>query len=191
MKPSLRGLRDALGNCPGREIFFPSSNGRVGILCKYPYPMPHPRLLKYEHIKVSEVTLQLQHPQQATHEWLKIPRNFKTSSVQLPYPRKCCLIFYGEIITIRQLKGNAVAFSDKHLAQNKCHCYLNQAAISGIWNSTHGCYLQSSVLVTAQYFNNILQPNDCLKPNAESNCCTLCIFVLANLLCKHPPPPRN
>lgn len=44
VNPSLRGVIGVLVICPGREIFFPSSNGRVGIRCKYPYPMPHPRL---------------------------------------------------------------------------------------------------------------------------------------------------
>lgn len=31
VKPSFRGLTAAPGDCPGIEIFFPSSNGRVGI----------------------------------------------------------------------------------------------------------------------------------------------------------------
>lgn len=34
VKPSLRGVIDEPLICPGREIFFPSSNGRVGIRCK-------------------------------------------------------------------------------------------------------------------------------------------------------------
>lgn len=34
VKPSLRGVIGVLVICPGREIFFPSSNGLVGIRCK-------------------------------------------------------------------------------------------------------------------------------------------------------------
>lgn len=34
VNPSLRGVMGVPVTCPGREIFFPSSNGRVGIRCK-------------------------------------------------------------------------------------------------------------------------------------------------------------
>lgn len=34
VNPSLRGVIGVPVICPGREIFFPSSNGRVGIRCK-------------------------------------------------------------------------------------------------------------------------------------------------------------
>lgn len=34
VNPSLRGVMGVLAICPGREIFFPSSNGRVGIRCR-------------------------------------------------------------------------------------------------------------------------------------------------------------
>lgn len=46
------------------------------------------------------------------------------------FPPQCCLIFHREIINTRRQKGNSVAFSNKHLAENKFNCYFNQATTS-------------------------------------------------------------